>query len=101
LRRWRPPADRADRCRARRREARRARRDDVPQALHERRHPQLLLESATHSRSELMGSHGIRDRVAIISVGCTPFGEHWDRGADDLMVQAVDETLAGVGLTKQ
>src|SRR5436309_4146635 len=48
-----------------------------------------------------MGSHGIRDRVAIISVGCTKFGEHWDLSADDLMVQAVDETLAGVGLTKQ
>src|SRR5436309_1677721 len=48
-----------------------------------------------------MGSHGIRDRVAIISVGCTKFGEHWDLSADDLMVQAVDETLGGVGLTKQ
>jgi acetyl-CoA C-acetyltransferase len=48
-----------------------------------------------------MGSHGIRDRVAIISVGCTPFGEHWDLSADDLMVQAVNETLAPVGLTKQ
>jgi acetyl-CoA C-acetyltransferase len=48
-----------------------------------------------------MGSHGIRDRVAIISVGCTNFGEHWDLSADDLMVQAVNETLAPVGLTKQ
>ena len=48
-----------------------------------------------------MGSHGIRDRVAIISVGCTKFGEHWGLGADDLMVQAVNETLSGVGLTKQ
>ena len=24
-----------------------------------------------------MGSHGIKDRVAIISMGCTPFGEHY------------------------
>src|SRR4051812_195504 len=48
-----------------------------------------------------MGSHGIRDRVAIISVGCTTFGEHWNLSVDDLMVQAVDETLDGVGLTKQ
>ena len=39
-----------------------------------------------------MASHGIRDRVAIVGMGCTPFGEHWDRSADDLMVQAVDET---------
>ena len=29
-----------------------------------------------------MGSHGIRDRVAIIGMGCTPFGEHWDRSVD-------------------
>ena len=26
-----------------------------------------------------MGSHGIRDRVAIVGMGCTPFGEHWDK----------------------
>ena len=41
----------------------------------------------TGPRSSLMGSHGIRDRVAIVSVGCTPFGEHWDRSVDDLMVR--------------
>ena len=40
-----------------------------------------------------MGSHGIRDRVAIVGMGCTPFKEHWDRGTDDLLVDA-----AGVGL---
>ncbi len=34
-----------------------------------------------------MASHGIKDRVAIISMGCTPFGEHWDKGADDLMIE--------------
>ena len=32
-----------------------------------------------------MGSHGIRDRVAIVGVGCTTFGEHWNRSADDLV----------------
>ena len=26
-----------------------------------------------------MASHGIRDRVAIVGMGCTPFGEHWDK----------------------
>ena len=40
-----------------------------------------------------MASHGIRDRVAIVGMGCTPFGEHWDKRADDLLVDAVDEAL--------
>ena len=26
-----------------------------------------------------MASNGIRDRVAIVGMGCTKFGEHWDR----------------------
>ena len=32
-----------------------------------------------------MSSHGIKDRVAIVGMGCTPFREHWDKGADDLL----------------
>ena len=35
----------------------------------------------------LMASHGIRDRVAIVAMGCTPFGEHWDKGLDDLIIE--------------
>ena len=38
-----------------------------------------------------MASHGIRDRVAIVGMGCTPFGEHWDKGPDDLLVDAAGE----------
>ncbi len=34
---------------------------------------------------------GIKDKVAIIAASCTPFGEHWDRGTDDLLAQAVGE----------
>jgi acetyl-CoA C-acetyltransferase len=45
-----------------------------------------------------MGSHGIRDRVAIVGMGCTPFREHWDRGTDDLLVDAVGEGMASAGL---
>ena len=37
-----------------------------------------------------MASHGIRDRVAIVGMGCTSFGEHWDKSADDLLIDAVD-----------
>src|SRR6516165_5287462 len=47
-----------------------------------------------------MGSHGIRDRVAIVGMGCTRFGEHWDKGIDDLIVDAAEETFASAGLTK-
>ena len=35
-----------------------------------------------------MGSHGIKDRVAIVGMGCTRFAEHWDKGLDDLLVEA-------------
>src|SRR5207249_1680390 len=35
-----------------------------------------------------MASNGIRDRVAIVGMGCTPFGEHWDKGVSDLLVDA-------------
>src|ERR1700678_4094267 len=48
-----------------------------------------------------MSSHGIKDRVAIIGMGCTKFGEHWEMGFDDLMVAAANETFRSAGLTKQ
>ncbi|WP_354698866.1 3-ketoacyl-CoA thiolase [Paraconexibacter sp. AEG42_29] len=41
-----------------------------------------------------MASNGIRDRVAIVGMGCTTFGEHWDRSADDLLVDAIKECFA-------
>ncbi|MEZ5169235.1 MAG: acetyl-CoA acetyltransferase [Acidimicrobiia bacterium] len=46
-----------------------------------------------------MGSHGIRDRVAIVGMGCTPFGEHWDKGVDDLVIDSTTEALASAGAT--
>jgi acetyl-CoA C-acetyltransferase len=46
-----------------------------------------------------MGSHGIRDRVAIVGMGCTPFGEHWDRSADDLLIDAVGDAVTSAGIT--
>jgi len=36
---------------------------------------------------------GIRDKVAIIGMGCTRFGERWDVGAEELMVEAFTECL--------
>ncbi|MGQ0630963.1 MAG: acetyl-CoA acetyltransferase [Sporichthyaceae bacterium] len=41
-----------------------------------------------------MGSNGIRDRVAIVGMGCTTFGEHWDRSTDDLLIDATSECFA-------
>ena len=46
-----------------------------------------------------MASHGIRDQVAIVGMGCTPFGEHWDRSTDDLLIQSASESLASAGVT--
>ncbi len=41
-----------------------------------------------------MASNGIRDRVAIVGMGCTPFGEHWDKSVNDLLVDAAQDALA-------
>ncbi len=41
---------------------------------------------------------GIRDKVAIIGMGCTKFGERWDASASDLMVEAAYEAFADAGL---
>src|SRR6266487_3445722 len=47
-----------------------------------------------------MASHGINDQVAIVGMGCTRFGEHWDKGADDLLIDASEEAFASAGVTK-
>ena len=45
---------------------------------------------------------GIKDKVAILGMGCSQFGERWDAEADDLMVEAYLEALADAGIeTKQ
>jgi len=41
-----------------------------------------------------VASRGIRDRVAIVGMGCTPFGEHWDRSTEDMLVDATEECFA-------
>jgi acetyl-CoA C-acetyltransferase len=47
-----------------------------------------------------MSSHGIRDRVAIVAMGCTRFAEHWDKGLDDLIIDATGEAFTGAGIGK-
>ena len=46
-----------------------------------------------------MAQHSLSDRVAIISMSCTRFAEHFDKSADSLAVDAVTEALDGPGLT--
>ena len=41
---------------------------------------------------------GIRDKVAILGMGCSRFGERWDAGADDLMLEAFNEAKADAGI---
>ncbi len=45
-----------------------------------------------------MSSNGIRDRVAIVGMGCTAFGELWDKGADDLLVDSATEAYRSAQL---
>ncbi|OPX34965.1 MAG: acetyl-CoA acetyltransferase [Desulfobacteraceae bacterium 4484_190.1] len=44
---------------------------------------------------------GIKDKVAIIGMGCTKFGEHWDKDAEELIVDAFKETIEDAGIEKK
>ncbi|HEV8296412.1 MAG TPA: acetyl-CoA acetyltransferase, partial [Acidimicrobiales bacterium] len=48
-----------------------------------------------------MASHGIKDRVAIVGMGCTNFVEHWDKGLDDLLIDAANDAYASAGIDKR
>ncbi|MPZ83197.1 MAG: acetyl-CoA acetyltransferase [Actinophytocola sp.] len=39
----------------------------------------------------------LTDKVAIVGMGCTRFGERWDQSADDLLIDAVRQCLAAAG----
>ncbi len=45
-----------------------------------------------------MASRGIKDQVAIVGMGCTPFGEHWDKSVDDMLVEASQAAYASAGI---
>ncbi len=44
---------------------------------------------------------GINGKVAIIGMGCTHFGELWDKNAEDLIVDAFVECLTDAGIEKK
>jgi acetyl-CoA C-acetyltransferase len=46
-------------------------------------------------------AEGIKDKVAIIGMGCTKFGELWNKSAEDLMVEAFQEALEDSGIEKK
>ena len=45
-------------------------------------------------------ARGIKDKVAILGMGCSKFGERWDKEADDLMVEAFEVALKDAGIEK-
>lgn len=41
---------------------------------------------------------GIRDKVAILGMGCSKFGERWDVGTHELLAEAFEEALSDAGI---
>jgi acetyl-CoA C-acetyltransferase len=41
---------------------------------------------------------GIRDKVAVLGMGCSRFGERWDCEPEHLMVEAYEEAIADAGI---
>jgi acetyl-CoA C-acetyltransferase len=44
---------------------------------------------------------GIKDKVAIIGMGCSRFGERWDVGTEELLVEAFNEALTDAGIERK
>src|SRR5436309_719925 len=96
----RQPAARPARRRLRHRPARRA---HLPEDPRGGRHAQLLLEvhASTVSSppmSRVMNHAAIRDKVAIVGMGCCKFGENWDQAPADMIVDAAYEAYADAGI---
>ena len=47
-----------------------------------------------------MGSKGIKDQVAIVGMGCTQFGEHWDKSVDDMLIEAAQDAYVSAGIVQ-
>jgi acetyl-CoA C-acetyltransferase len=46
-------------------------------------------------------AQGIKDKVAILGMGCSRFGERWDASPEDLMLEAYSEAMADAGITPE
>jgi len=40
----------------------------------------------------------IRDKVAVVGMGCSKFGERWDTGTEDLLVESCSEAFEDAGI---
>lgn len=47
-----------------------------------------------------MGSRGIKDQVAIVGMGCTAFGEHFDRSIEDMIIEAAHAAYDSAGIAQ-
>lgn len=45
-------------------------------------------------------AEGIRDKVAILGMGCSRFGERWDCSSEDLMLEAFSEALEDANIER-
>ena len=45
-----------------------------------------------------MNKDAIRDKIAIVGVGCCKFGENWDKGPRDMIVEAAYEAYEDAGI---
>ncbi len=43
---------------------------------------------------------GIKDKVVILGMGCSKFGERWDASPSDLMVEAFEECIEDAGVQR-
>ncbi len=41
----------------------------------------------------------LKDKIAIVGMGCTRFGERWDMGVEDLLVEAAYEAFEDAGIS--
>ena len=44
---------------------------------------------------------GIKDKVAILGMGCSRFGERWDAGTPQLLAEAFEEALTDAGIERK
>src|SRR5262249_15134567 len=79
------------RRRRRRGEDRHARRADVPEATRGGRQPLLFLEGASSGGA-------MKDRVAVIGIGCTKFGDRFERSFEERSCDAAFEAYADAGI---
>jgi acetyl-CoA C-acetyltransferase len=48
-----------------------------------------------------MSSHGITDKVAIVGMACTKFGERWGLGVDELVLEAAEGAFASASVGRR